>query len=89
MKKLKQVVSYFTDNLVCHYPSVEIDAMAFWTIESCLNLSRSAFKLEEDRVLLPDEVSIIKNVVSRLTKNEPIQYIFGETIFYGLSFLVN
>jgi release factor glutamine methyltransferase len=89
MKKLKQVVSYFTDNLVSHYPSVEIDAMAFWTIESCLNLSRSAFKLEEDRVLLPDEVSIIKNVVSRLTKNEPIQYIFGETIFYGLSFLVN
>lgn len=89
MKKLKQVVSYFTTNLVGVYPTVEIDAMAFWTIESCLNLSRSAYKLKKDRYLSTDEVSVIKNVVSRLKKNEPIQYIFGETNFYGLPFLVN
>ena len=89
MKKLKQLVSYFTDNLVNHYPSNEIEGIAYWTIESYFNLSRSSFKLEQDRDLSSDEILFVKNVVERLKTKEPIQYIFGETSFYGMTFKVD
>lgn len=89
MKKLKQLVSYFTDNLVNHYPSNEIEGIAYWTIESYFNLSRSSFKLEQDRGLSSDEILFVKNVVERLKTKEPIQYIFGETSFYGMTFKVD
>lgn len=89
MKKLKQLVSYFKDNLVNHYSSNEIEAMAYWTIESYFNLSRSSFKLEQDRDLLSDEILFVSNVVERLKTKEPIQYIFGETSFYGMTFKVD
>jgi release factor glutamine methyltransferase len=89
MKKLKQVVSYFMDNLVNYYPSNEIEGLAYWTIESYLNLSRSSFKLEMDRNLSNDEILFMQDIVGRLKNKEPIQYIFGETTFFGLPFKVN
>lgn len=89
MIKLKQLVSFFTNNLANLYPYNEIEGMAYWTIESYFNLSRSSFKLVEDRDLSSDEILFISNVVDRLKTKEPIQYIFGETTFYGMSFKVN
>jgi release factor glutamine methyltransferase len=89
MKKLKQVVSYFMDNLVNYYPSNEIEGLAYWTIESYFNLSRSSFKLEMDRNLSNDEILFMQDIVGRLKNKEPIQYIFGETTFFGLPFKVN
>jgi release factor glutamine methyltransferase len=35
------------------------------------------------------EVAFIKEVIQRLSKHEPLQYILGEAWFYGLKFLVN
>ena len=89
MKKLKQVVSYFMDNLFNYYTSIEVEGLVYWTIESYFNLSRSSFKLEVDRELSNDEILFMEDVVARLKNKEPIQYIFGETTFFGLPFKVN
>jgi len=89
MKKLKQVVNYFKYHLDDIYNFNELDGIIYWTIESCFNLSRSKYKLIDDRDLSHKDVLFIKEVVNRLKTKEPIQYIFGETTFHGLKFKVD
>ena len=43
----------------------------------------------EDETLAPDIVSVLRALIIRRRTGEPIQYITGETEFYGLSFRVN
>lgn len=89
MKKLKQVVNFFYEKLDAIYDRDELDGLIYWTIESYFNLSRSKFKLIDDRVLAQNEIEFLLDVVKRLSNNEPIQYIFGETTFYDLPFKVD
>lgn len=89
MKKLKQVVNFFYEKLDTIYDRDELDGLIYWTIESYFNLSRSKFKLIDDRVLAQNEIEFLLDVIKRLSNNEPIQYIFGETTFYDLPFKVD
>ncbi len=43
----------------------------------------------EDEPLAPDAAAVLRALVKRRRTGEPIQYITGETEFYGLSFRVN
>lgn len=50
------------------------------------NLKRDNCKFND---LSESEKQKIDSIVKRLIKHEPIQYILGETVFYGLTFKVN
>ncbi len=43
----------------------------------------------EDETLAPDAAAVLRALIKRRRTGEPIQYITGETEFYGLSFRVN
>lgn len=81
--------TYFYKELSEVYPETEISA--FWTlvVEKYLGLDRLNAALYPEKEITNTVHIVLKKVVARLQQNEPIQYILGETIFFGLPFYVN
>ncbi len=86
---LKDFRLYFTEALSEIYPKTEIDAFFFLLIEAKLNLQRIDTVMKPDFLIIDEALSELKEIVKRLKTEEPIQYILGETEFYGLPFKVN
>ena len=86
---LKEFRSHFNEALSNIYPNTEIDTFFFILIEEKLNLQRIDTVLKPDFFINDEIVSELKLIITRLQKEEPIQYIFGNTEFYGLHFLVD
>lgn len=57
---------------------------AEWALAELLSLPRSALYLNLNTALDPLVWDRFEKIVSRLVKNEPLEYIFGRTFFYGL-----
>lgn len=86
---LKEFKTLFTEALSNTYPQTEIDSFFFILIEEKLNLKRIDTVLNPN-YLIEDTIEIeLKNIITRLQKQEPIQYIIGNTEFYGYPFLVD
>jgi release factor glutamine methyltransferase len=81
--------SYFSSELSDIYPKKEIESFFFLLIEEYLDLQRIDTVLRPDFVIQKDKLATLNNVLKRLQKEEPIQYIMGKTEFYGYPFLVD
>ena len=86
MKKVSDILPYFLNELSDLYPENELKSIMYISIDFHLELTKSGTILQSDKILKNDEISVLINVVDRLKKMEPIQYILSETEFYGLSF---
>ena len=86
---LKEFRLFFTNALKEKYPKTEIAAFFFLLLENKLNLQRIDTVLKPDFIIDDTILSELKSTLKRLQKEEPIQYILGETEFYGLPFIVN
>lgn len=86
---LKKFRTYFTDTLQEIYLKTEIDTFFFLLIEEKLNLQRVDTVMQPDFLIADANLSELKIILKRLQKEEPIQYILGNTEFYGLPFKVN
>ncbi|WP_271405018.1 peptide chain release factor N(5)-glutamine methyltransferase [Tenacibaculum soleae] len=86
---LKDFKSDFTKQLSSIYPQSEIDSFFFILIEEILGFKRIDSVLKADFLISSDVLNQLQNITERLLKEEPIQYITGNTGFYGLPFLVN
>lgn len=58
-------------------------------ISEALGLQRLGIYLEFDRPLSESELEICRNYLARRSKGEPLQYIKGETEFYGCRICLN
>jgi release factor glutamine methyltransferase len=86
---LKEFRVYFTNTLSEIYPKTEIDTFFFLLIEEKLDLQRVDTVMKPDFLISDVLLSELKEIINRLKKEEPIQYILGNTEFYGLPFKVN
>ena len=68
------------------FPKEEIESLIFLIYEKVKGYSRTQFLLSREEKLSTDELVEIEKIVSRLKKHEPIQYILGQTEFYGMPF---
>ena len=87
--KISDLKSIFKKTLSELYPSEEIQSFFNILSEKYLNLSRIEIALNRDRRLTETEAEKFQKAILRLQNHEPIQYIIGETEFYGLPFKVN
>ena len=86
MKKVSDILPYFLNELLDFYPEHELKSIMYISIDFHLGLTKSRTILHSERILKDDEISVLVNIVDRLKKMEPIQYILSDTKFYGLSF---
>ncbi len=88
MRKLKDIKEQFYTDLKHKFPENELESMFHLLAEKILNLPKEPNQ-PEDVVLEDFQLLEFEDALSRLKKNEPIQYILGEAHFYGRVFKVN
>ncbi|MEZ2335457.1 peptide chain release factor N(5)-glutamine methyltransferase [Mucilaginibacter sp. RCC_168] len=71
------------------YDSMETEAITLLVISEISKLSKASVKAFPERELSAEQSEELKTILTRLQTGEPIQYILGETEFYGLPFKVN
>lgn len=87
--ELLQLKNEFTEAISPQYPTEEVQSFFFLLSEKYLKMTRLKIALQPDLEIAENEAELFKNALLRLKKYEPIQYILGDTEFYGLPFLVN
>lgn len=86
---LKNYKTIFLQELSSLYEEQEIESFFYIILEKLHGLKRIDLALNPQKVMDGAHLKQWKNIVSELKKQRPVQYILGETTFYGLSFLVN
>ena len=86
---LRAFKDFFTEALSELFPKTEIDSFFFILMEEKLNLQRIDTVLKPDFLIPEEQLTDLKKILQRLQKEEPIQYILGNTEFYGLPFFVD
>lgn len=87
--KISDLKSNFKKTLSELYPSEEVQSFFNILSEKYLNLSRIEIALNPERTISATEADKFQKAILRLQNHEPVQYIIGETEFYGLPFKVN
>lgn len=87
--KIQSLKTNFKNTLLDIYPLEEIESFFNILSGKYLNLSRIEIALNPNKEISAEEEAKFQDALIRLKSNEPIQYIIGETEFYGLSFKVN
>lgn len=86
---LKEYRNHFKSKLKNIYPEEEIGSFFYLLSEKYLLLPRFKVTFQMDLKLSIDDISKFDEALNQLEKEVPIQYILGETEFYGLPFKVN
>lgn len=86
---LKQLLQHFTKELITVYDEQEIISIFNITVEHISGLNRGQLMLHGSAELEDDKCNEYLRVLTRLKTGEPLQYIMGDAVFYGLTFKVN
>ncbi len=80
--------SLFKEQLQDIYEASEISSFEKLAFAKIANVTPSYLVLNAEEELDQNHLSQLREVIQRLQKEEPIQYILGDTEFYGLPFIV-
>ncbi len=86
LKEIKEIYHRELDEL---YPREEVDSMFYLMIEHFLGLERFILAIDPEIVITKEEEQYMFEGLSKLKKEQPIQYVLGETTFMDLKFMVN
>tara|TARA_R110002073_G_scaffold336257_2_gene531266 strand:- start:4802 stop:5671 length:870 start_codon:yes stop_codon:yes gene_type:complete len=86
---LKSLRTYFKNALLGYYPDTEIESFFNLLSGQILKMKRIDISQNLYAVVSGKKYDKFQNAIDRLKKYEPIQYIVGDTEFYGLLFKVN
>ena len=79
----------FTERLEKEFSKEEVQSFFNILSEAFLNMSRLQVALNMKKELSSEEEQMMRQGLHRLEQHEPVQYITGETEFFGLPFKVN
>jgi release factor glutamine methyltransferase len=85
---MKTTIQYIEKELAGLYPKTEVKALVRLILEHVCGLDFTAQVTMRDYTIEPHFRELISAVVARLKDYEPIQYIIGETEFFGLKLKV-
>ncbi|WP_178985738.1 peptide chain release factor N(5)-glutamine methyltransferase [Winogradskyella helgolandensis] len=86
---LKDLQNIFHKELDTIYGKDEVDSFFYLCTEHYLNVPRIQLTLEPEFTIIKSETDTFFKTLEDLKQQKPIQYILGETEFYGLPFKVN
>ncbi|MFT5249888.1 MAG: release factor glutamine methyltransferase [bacterium] len=86
---LKELKTYFISSIKNLYPSEEVLSFFNLLADKQLGLSRIEIALQPEKEISEAEKLEFDKAISRLENFEPIQYILGDTEFFGLPFRVD
>ena len=86
---VKESMQLFRQELSPQFPTTEISSMAGIIYDFLLGYKRHELLLKGDHQLSLDHETQIYNIIKHLKQNKPLQYILGETEFYGLPLWVD
>lgn len=86
MQVAKKLIS---DRLSSIYSRQEIESLSRLIFKKITGFTRLQVHLNQHETISAANLAQIKEITDRLTQFEPIQYILGETEFYGLTLRVN
>ena len=86
---LKDFHNIFHKELDAIYGKDEVDSFFFLCTDHYLDLPRFQLVLQPEFTIVKSEYDTFFNVLNQLKQQKPIQYILGESEFYGLPFKVN
>jgi release factor glutamine methyltransferase len=88
LKIMKKTLFFIRDSLSSYYDKNEIEGLIIVLFNTLFGYSRVDIINNHHITLTETEKDRISNIVNRLKNFEPIQYILGETEFYGLKLKV-
>ena len=80
---------YIKKQLQGLYSESEIRSFGYLILESIYQTDKQTLLRDKDKQLSAKEIIRVRKIVEELKKYRPIQYILGETEFFGLKFKVN
>ena len=86
---LKSLKTYFNEALLGYYPDTEINSFFYILTNAILGMKRIDVSLKFEEHIKDETYNAFQSATECLQKYEPIQYIIGDTEFYGLNFSVN
>jgi release factor glutamine methyltransferase len=89
MKNSKEIFRDLQKQILVHEDLAEIRSILFLVIESVLGVSQSDIAADRPVLLSETQQRKLKEIISRINAEEPVQYILGSSYFYGRKFNVN
>ncbi|HWZ14299.1 MAG TPA: peptide chain release factor N(5)-glutamine methyltransferase [Mucilaginibacter sp.] len=89
MKTIRDVFSAFKHGLQTIYNANESEAVTLLAVSEISGLSKAKIKAFSERELTQQQFEKLTGILEELKTGRPIQYILGETEFYGLTFRAN
>lgn len=86
---MKDIISYINSTLRNVYSVQEVNTFVKMIIGHVCHIPSPQVLFGEDKEITREEREEIVSIVERLKHYEPVQYIFGEAVFYGHVFKVN
>lgn len=82
---MQATIQYIRNELAEFYPATEITEFTRLIFHALRGWSLTGMVLHSGETLTHGEMVRVRNIVERLKKSEPIQYILGSSCFYGLT----
>jgi len=86
--QIQEFKQLFFKELSDNYPQTEIQSFFNLLIEHLLKMNRVEIALQPNLIIGKDDLIFLQDAISKLKKEIPVQYIIGETEFFGLPFKV-
>lgn len=85
----KKLLKYITDEIDLEESPEEVLSITYLILEHLFNLDKAEIILDRSINISNSKAKELKEFIKRINANEPIQYILGQTEFYGRAFKVD
>lgn len=86
---MQKALEFIKSELKSFYPETEIKSISYLLIEKLTGFSRTEIIVNKNTYFSDEQRQVIESFTSKLKKYIPIQYVIGETEFFGYTFNVN
>jgi release factor glutamine methyltransferase len=86
---MQTALNHIKSELEGLYPDIEIKSFCNLIVEKLTGFSRTEILVNKNTLFSNEQRHVIESFIEKLKKFVPIQYILGETEFYGLHFTVD